>query len=241
MAALICKMCCAPLEIVEEDKLAKCTYCGTMYTLPMEDFSEEALLAKAEIPLERARMFLADGKFSQAADYYERALDIMPSLGEAWLGKGLALLEEKDIPGLSSKRREAARNYYIKKALIFCTGQQQDQLYKVLGIVQKQKRHEQYMNQWSRKAQIIRRDFIQELRTKLKSSSPEYVSAAAAIDEKYSDDFSALRKTVESFEQLIIGQKEKQISELTVEEVESSASIIQGYKKEIDIAKKIPA
>ena len=60
MSALVCKMCSAPLRVSADGKFAKCTYCGTAYTLPLEPQNTNAAEMAAPI-MERAKLFLADG------------------------------------------------------------------------------------------------------------------------------------------------------------------------------------
>ena len=57
MATFICKMCSGPLELVDEGKFAKCTYCGTMYTLPLDDDVTAEQMIKARPIFEKAKMY----------------------------------------------------------------------------------------------------------------------------------------------------------------------------------------
>ena len=105
MPVLNCKMCCAPLKITDDGMYAKCTYCGTVYTLPLDDYADESIQAMAEPLLKRARMYLEDGIFKSSAEYYEKVLDLVPSMGEAYLGKGMAQLGVNKMEDLEKVRR----------------------------------------------------------------------------------------------------------------------------------------
>lgn len=203
MGSISCRMCAAPLKIDENGFFAKCTYCGMNYTLPFEDEIEEERMARAEPSLRKARMFLEDGRFEDAAISFERVLDIEPSLGEAWLGKGMAQLRVRKPDDLRLIKRAAKQNYYIKKAIIFCRGDLKAELFEALGMKDSSALQNMPITKWRTNANEQRRKCIQEIKKRIKGDSPEYEEAAAQIEKKYSSDISQVRDKLEAVQEEI--------------------------------------
>lgn len=209
MGSISCRMCAAPLVIDNNGFFARCNYCGMTYTLPFEDETDEERMARAEPSLKRARMYLEDGCFTDAAISYERVLDIDPSLGEAYLGKGLAQLKIKKPSQLRSIRRKALQNYYIKKALNFCRGDMKAELADSLGMKTIQYCNDMSINEWRKFASSQRKSFLRELRTHTKDDVPEFKEAVADIEKKYSKTISDIFDKIESCDKEIAAIKEK--------------------------------
>lgn len=187
MAVLVCKMCNAPLELLDKN-LARCSYCGTLYTLPLEDNLEQSLTLKAEPLLERAKMYLDDGRFESAAAYFEKVLDIIPSLGEAYLGKGMAQLEVSEIRELFPIRKNAQKNYSIRKALIFCRGEQLSQLRKALGMREERRS----TNSWLTRVTQLREEFAKALHEVISKKNPGYSEEHQKIVDSFKSELDLL-------------------------------------------------
>ena len=118
MAVIKCKMCGGDLDIIPEENIAVCQYCGAKQTLlpeadePVDSFEGEASgenpehgganneggsgAAEPNVKSlnERAMLFLEDGDFRQASEYFDRVLDIDPEYAPAYIGK---LMVEKSV------------------------------------------------------------------------------------------------------------------------------------------------
>jgi len=197
VATFICKMCSGPLELVDEGKFAKCTYCGTMYTLPLDDDVTAEQMIKARPIFEKAKMYLEDGRFDDAAYDFERVLDIIPSFGEAYLGKGLAQLQLKDLKDLTANKRQALKNYYIQKALTFCVEPLRSELMSSLGLISHLDQQSRSLLQWRTKVLNSRKSFVQELRNCMQSHSPEYDEAVRFIEEKYNKEAADIKAALD--------------------------------------------
>ncbi|MBQ9461566.1 MAG: hypothetical protein IJU51_06595 [Clostridia bacterium] len=227
MSALVCKMCSAPLRVSADGKFAKCTYCGTVYTLPLEPENADAA-EKAAPLMERAKMFLADGVFYSAGDYFEKVLDLLPSNGEAYLGKGLAELGVKKIADLRNIRREAKNNYFIKKALVFCDEPLLTELLSTLGIRQRTERVSRYLRQWRPGAMDVRKRFIQSLRRKIVDRCPEYEEESLEINRRYAADAANVKAQIASIDSNIAKEKARDTNTMTYEEVYNMAGVVKN-------------
>lgn len=238
MGTLACRMCAAPLKIDANGIYAKCIYCGMNYMLPFEDETEEEKVARAEPYLFRARMYLADGFYTEAAENYEKVLDILPWLGEAYLGKGMAQLGVSVIEELCAIKREAVKNYYIKKALIFCRGDEKQKLMEVLGMCAKIEMRNMPMMQWRSEILNTRKAFKKELLKRVDFYSTEYTEAINAIDEKYGPQTSKLRKKLNECEASISGIKDRMGEPLSMEIVNCADRELAELNREITILSK---
>ncbi len=237
MGTLACKMCAAPLKVDENGIFARCIYCGMTYTLPFEDETEEERIVRAEPVLERARMLLKDEKYEEAADCFERVLDITPSSGEAYLGKGLAQLGVRTIAELRPIRRQALKNYYIKKALIFCRGDMKSEIYDVLGLKAKTNWKNMPINQWRAEVLNIRKSFIRELRRLYSDNDESYSKDVESIKDKYSGESEKIRYQLEKIEKEIKDVNEGMRKDRTVDSVLRSESLLRNLsnrKRELE-------
>lgn len=232
MALLVCKMCSAPLEVTEDQTLARCSYCGAVYTMPLEDLSEETVAAKAELLMKRARMFLEDGLFNSAGEYFEKTLDVIPSLGEAYLGKGLSELGVRTIPELVKLRREARRNYYIKKALVFCKEPMLSALKEALGLRGRSLDKDAAANKWRTKTAAVRKEFVQEIRRHLTKDSPEYDVELREIEGKYAPKTASIRRLIHECDEQIAARKEVDLSAVTINDLETAADKVEAVNLE---------
>lgn len=247
MGALACRMCAAPLKIDPDGVFAMCPYCGTTYTLPLEDETDEERMIRSQPVLEKAKMYLKDGRFEDAAESFERVLDIDHSIGEAYLGKGLAQLSVKDIHGLYGIRRQALQNYYIKKALIFCRGDIKAELYKALGMKMRNSWKDISVKQWRSEVMSVRKSFFRDLRAlyadndecrnkNIEKIEGEYERSSEELNaaiEKCEKDIADLRDNMQkenSFDNII--ECNNKLVELRhkKEELESRRSIIDSRR-----------
>lgn len=219
MGTLACKMCAAPLKIYDDGIFARCSYCGMSYTLPFEDETEEDRITRAEPVLAKAKMYLKDGRFDDAADSFERVLDITPSNGEAYLGKGLALLRIKTPAELRAIKRKALQNYYIKKAMLFTKGDQKSELYDALGLKAKLEWSSMPLNRWRTEVLSERKRFLHDLRELYRSNDEHFENEIDRIEEKYADDLSVLTSRLETIDNEMADIREKLQKHPTVDEV----------------------
>lgn len=232
MGSISCRMCAAPLIVDENGFFARCSYCGMNYTLPFEDETEEERMARAEPVLRRARMMLEDGRYEEAASSFERVLDIDPTLGEAWLGKGLAQLRVKKAVELRPIKRDAKKNYYIKKAVIFCRGDMKAGLLDALGMKDRAEWKSMPINRWRENASEQRKSFLREIKKRIHSDSPEYDAAAAKIEEKYSADISRVRERLDAVQGEIDKVYEKLNKPLDMQTVNESDQKLQSLSNQ---------
>lgn len=232
MPVLNCKMCCAPLKITDDGMYAKCTYCGTVYTLPIDDYPSESIQAMAEPLLQRARMYLEDGIFRSAAEYYEKVLDLVPSMGEAYLGKGLAVLGVKSMEELEKVKRAATGNYYIKKALIFLGEPLRTKLYNILGIKKPVPAKESAIEEWRKNAAMTRKMFLQDVSRNATNHSAEYTEELNRIEKKYNGDIAKYAKRIEDIKDLIVIEKNRDLTKDYISQVWASVENIDKYGNE---------
>lgn len=231
MGTLACKMCAAPLKIDEDGIFARCSYCGMTYTLPFEDETEEERVIRAEPVLERARMLLKDGKYEEAADRFERVLDITPADGEAYLGKGLAQLGVRTSAELRPIKRQAMKNYYIKKALIFCRGDMKSELYDALGLKAKTDWRNISLNQWRSEVMSIRKSFFREIRRLYSNNDKRYSEDVESINEKYSDESAKIEFQLEKIEKEIQDARDEMQKQVKVDNILRSDSLLRNLNK----------
>lgn len=77
---------------------------------------------------ERGMLFLEDGDWEKANEYFERALDENPKDGGAYLGKVLAAERVAGLEGLKKKDIDPERNRDFSRAMQFSTGAQLEEL-----------------------------------------------------------------------------------------------------------------
>lgn len=77
---------------------------------------------------ERGMLFLEDGDWAKANEYFERALDANPKDGGAYLGKVLAAEQVINLEELKKKDIDPERNRDFSRAMQFSTGAQLEEL-----------------------------------------------------------------------------------------------------------------
>lgn len=217
MAVLTCKMCCAPLEILQDGKFAKCSYCGTLYTLPLDGDDETSAMIKATPILEMGRLFLKDGRFDLAAECFDKVIVLLPQYGEAYLGRGMAHFKVRNLEsmrGVRSIRAAALKNFYIIQALNYCKEPLISQLRSVLEL-HSENDWELIVIHWRKKAQDIRKDMVQELKKRIRNENPEYGKQFKEINDQYNLKIKAHREDVEKTEERILHTKERQSDNYT--------------------------
>lgn len=91
IVALICPQCGGEISIDNERDFGFCSYCGTKIVLNNDEVvinlsvSQENPVTKESL-FERAEIFLADGNYSEAEEYYNKVLDIDPKFSKAYWG-----------------------------------------------------------------------------------------------------------------------------------------------------------
>jgi len=115
MIVLKCKMCDANLEVNEGEKTVVCEYCGTRHMFPeinkegqagVYDYTKVKAVLNHESLYQRGCLFLEDGFFDRAYEYYDRVLDIDPSYALAYVGKLCAEFKckrERDLGAIPSR------------------------------------------------------------------------------------------------------------------------------------------
>lgn len=91
MIALICPQCGGETSLDNEREFGFCSFCGTKIILQNNDViinlsvSQENPVTK-ELLFERAEIFLSEGNFESAEEYFNRVLDIDPKWSKAYWG-----------------------------------------------------------------------------------------------------------------------------------------------------------
>ena len=191
-------MCCAPLELLEDNQFARCTYCGTLYTLPLDEQREEEKEETIKSLMERARLSLKDEQFELADSLFDKVLNLDPSLGEAYLGKGMAELSVTTLQELGRKKREALKNYFIGKALNFCVQPLRGKLYQTLGLRDKESGQKAT---WLESTTEIRSRFGRELHMMNASSSAELFQQIGKINEDFNQKTKGIKEKLEGYQQ----------------------------------------
>ena len=114
MSILKCKSCGGTLDGNVASTIATCPFCGSKQMLPMIE-SDKPNVAL----LERAFLFLEDGDFSRADQYFENVLDNEPTNAYAYLGKLMSDLEIKSQKEFEYSEISFVDNDNYKKVLRF--------------------------------------------------------------------------------------------------------------------------
>ena len=70
-------------------------------------------IANVTALLRRAELFLEDGSFSEASEYYDKVLDMEPENADAYLGKVLARFHIKNKTGIRTHIRQIQSDYLV--------------------------------------------------------------------------------------------------------------------------------
>ena len=124
---LKCPSCGASINLDSDKEFGFCSYCGAKI---MQDKIVVEHKGKVSIDgitsenalLDRAFLFVEDGKFDQASEYFERVLDINPRCSSAYLGKLLCQLKYRSTSVLVDNVEKPLNNYEnFKKAKRFAS------------------------------------------------------------------------------------------------------------------------
>ena len=102
--------------------------------------------ADIESLLKCAYMFLADGEWENANEYFEKVLDIDPANGQAYLGKFMVDLKLRKETDFSDIKVDFGTNINYRKVLVFCDENTKNNLKGILeniiknGIAEKQRK-----------------------------------------------------------------------------------------------------
>ena len=102
LIAITCPNCGANLNVEEERDTFFCSYCGSKVEREKKIVDLKALVTidnfiNADTLLERAFVFLKDGDFRSAAEYFDRVLDLSPKHSGAHLGLFLCRTGVRDV------------------------------------------------------------------------------------------------------------------------------------------------
>jgi len=127
MAGLVCDICGGKLMSDPDGEIFNCESCGTRYPKErvIKMFAE--ITGKVEVEgianleslQKRALLFLEDGDFEQAKDYFDKVLDSDPEYAPAYVGLLMAENGVKQEEDLGSLIEPVSGNAHYQKALRF--------------------------------------------------------------------------------------------------------------------------
>ncbi len=142
-----CRKCGTKLIIGE----TQCQNCGTEISARDSTSMQEKKTAEEETPeilnfdkllldrkkmppfLRRAFLFLEDGDFDRADEYFEKILDQEPECFEAYLGKAMCQNKCNSINDMAEKHMSIKENKDLRRAVQFADGSKKETLYKMLS------------------------------------------------------------------------------------------------------------
>lgn len=121
-----CPNCGATVDLSEDREFGFCTYCGTKIIqdkVVIEHRGKVSVdgIANVSTVLDRAYLFIEDGKFTEASTYLEKALDINPRCSKAYLGKLLCQYQLSNIDRLKESALPVSSNEFFNKAIRFAS------------------------------------------------------------------------------------------------------------------------
>lgn len=124
---LECPGCGAVLEIDQSREYCFCEYCGTKVIQDKIVVEHKGIVTVSGIAdeislLERAFLFIEDGKWVEAEKYLEKALDANPKCAKAYIGKLLCQFKYRKITDLQKATKSLLIHDNYQKALRFATG-----------------------------------------------------------------------------------------------------------------------
>lgn len=119
-----CPNCGATVDLSEDREFGFCTYCGTKIIqdkVVIEHRGNVSVdgIANVSTVLDRAYLFIEDGKFTEASTYLEKALNINPRCSKAYLGKLLCQYQLSNIDRLKESALPVSSNEFFNKAIRF--------------------------------------------------------------------------------------------------------------------------
>jgi len=130
-----CPSCGAPVENSSDNEFFFCEYCGTKIVKDKQ-FIEISTnisidgIANVESLTERAFLFLEDGEFKKADNYFERVLDIEPQYTRAYIGKLMCSLRIRREDEIANNAYPLTKYDYYKKAVRFAETNEKEMLQK---------------------------------------------------------------------------------------------------------------
>ena len=185
--------------------------------------------------LKRAWDFLNKQVFGSTGIYFEKALDIDPTIGEAYLGKGLSELGYTSKEELKNIRRDAKKNYYINKALTFSKEPLKSELYEQLGI-RKPDSVENSIIVWRQEVREVLQSFIKYIREITKDSSSGYTEEYKAISDKYDGETDKIKSRLSYCSDEIVRVRTKEYK--TIDGFHAMDRAIADFEAEIKSLKK---
>lgn len=130
---LFCPNCGASVELDDSREFGFCTYCGTKIVqdkLIVEHRGNVSVsgVADTDAILDRATLFLEDGKFPDALRYCERALDLNPRNADAYVLKLMAQTNTKKQECLGDSEKPLDTFDTYAKALRFSEPEMKEKL-----------------------------------------------------------------------------------------------------------------
>ena len=148
LVAAKCTQCGADLQIDNTRDFFFCNYCGAKMFVEKQYIEHSGKvsisgMASEESLLERGFIFIKDGEFSKADEYFERVLDANPKNWRAYLGKLLCSLNLKSPEKLGMSYTPLTGNSLYNKAVEYAPANEKEQLLAyneaILNRLQKQK------------------------------------------------------------------------------------------------------
>lgn len=102
---------------------------------PAASVSAPAAPAPQSAITERGMLFLEDGDWAKANEYFERALDANPKDGQAYLGKVLAAERVTGLEELKKKDIDLEKSKDFSRAMQFSTGAQLEELQNAVEVL----------------------------------------------------------------------------------------------------------
>lgn len=121
--ALKCPSCGADIQIDDTREFGFCTYCGTKVVQEKTIIEHRGTIsvdgvANENATLDRAFMFVEDGKYNQAVAYFEKVLNLNPRCSKAYFGKLLCqfrCINKSMLASSAAKPLESFDNYVKAK------------------------------------------------------------------------------------------------------------------------------
>lgn len=216
MPALICESCGGPLQIIEPDKLAQCPFCKTMYTLPLYPVIDDEAMLQAAPFMERGKIYLSDKLFMNAANYFDKALTLCPTHGEAFLLRGFCDLKIKYAEEIDPKKRWTIfDNHYISKAMTFLSDELREDFLKKLGITYEEYEKEINTKKWKKRALSVRHAFEDAYKKEHPVYCEDVKQKIEDIGGKYKDKYDELKGEIEKYDR-IIDKLERKLGQISV-------------------------
>jgi hypothetical protein len=108
-----CPSCRRDIQVPDDVPRSSCMYCGSPIDLGQSRHASAPTLANY---LGLARTALRAGNSSEAEQYFNRVLEIDPTISEAWVGKGKAAAWQSSLANIRLSEMEVAFSHAIATA-----------------------------------------------------------------------------------------------------------------------------